>query len=133
MDGAKEILEYFKAKDFKIGLASSSLLKMIEALLKHFKIRNYFKAVHSGEQHPYGKPHPAVYLACAKELQTPPVDCLVFEDSINGMIAGKAAKMKVIVIPEPHNREDLRFSLADAKLDSLKEFDEAVWNRVWQK
>jgi len=70
-----------------------------------------------------GKPHPAVFLHCAASLGSTFNECLVLEDSVNGMIAGKAARMKVIVVPDELHFDDPRFSLADMKLRSLEDFD----------
>lgn len=123
-EGALEILEFFKLSNFKMGLASSSSMRMIKGALKKFKLQNFFETLHSSEDHLYGKPHPAIYLACAKELGTWPEDCLVFEDSINGMISAKAAKMKVVAVPEKQNFQDERYALADLKLASLLDFTE---------
>lgn len=124
MEGVDYILEFFKRKNFKIGLASSSPMRMIQKVLSHFKISSYFMACHSGQFQDYGKPHPSVYLSCAKELKTSPSECLVFEDSLNGLIAAKAARMTTVVIPELSDRADIRFSLGDLKLNSLLEFTE---------
>ncbi|MGH2644474.1 MAG: hexitol phosphatase HxpB [Chitinophagaceae bacterium] len=124
MDGLHYILEFFKNRQFKTGLASSSPMRVIQDVLKHLEIKEYFNAVYSAEHEPYGKPHPSVYLSCANELNSAPSDCIVFEDSVNGMIAGKAARMKVVAVPESHNRKDLRYSLADIQLRSLKDFTE---------
>lgn len=124
MEGVVEILQFFKQKNFKIGLASSSPMAMIQTALNHFKLLSYFDAVHSGEHQDFGKPHPSVYLSCAAELKTKPFNCLVFEDSITGLIAAKAAKMKVVTVPEKANLADPRYALADLKLTSLKEFTE---------
>lgn len=124
MDGLYYILDFFKARQFKTGLASSSPMRLILSVLNHLDILEYFKAVYSAEHELYGKPHPAVYLSCANELNSSPLECIVFEDSVNGMIAGKAARMKVAVVPEPHNRKDPRYSLADMQLNSLKDFTE---------
>ncbi len=122
MEGLHYILEYFHAKDMKVGLASSSPLNLIECVLNHLNISSYFQAVYSAEFEPYGKPHPAVYLTCAKELNVSPVHCLAFEDSVNGMVAAKAARMKVVAVPEPHNQKDKRYGLADLQLPSLLHF-----------
>lgn len=122
MDGLHYILDYFQAKDLKVGLASSSPKSLIECVVDHLNIRSYFQAVYSAELEPYGKPHPAVYLSCAKDLNTDPVRCLAFEDSVNGMIAAKAARMKVVAIPEKSQADDKRFGLADLKLSSLLHF-----------
>lgn len=124
MDGLAYILEFFKSRDFKIGLASSSPMALIISVLEHIQIRSYFQAVYSAEYEDYGKPHPAVYLACARELGSKSMDCIVFEDSVTGLIAAKAARMKTVAVPEPHRRGDPRYVLADMRLDSLKEFTE---------
>ncbi|MGN7820580.1 hexitol phosphatase HxpB [Chitinophaga varians] len=124
MEGLQYILDFFKAKDFKMGLASSSPLRLIEAVLAHLHIRDSFQAVYSAEFEDYGKPHPAVYLACAKALNSDPLDCIAFEDSVTGMTAAKAARMTTVVVPEPHNRHDPRYALANMQLDSLLDFND---------
>jgi sugar-phosphatase len=52
-----------------------------------------------------------------------PAHCVCFEDSINGMIAAKAAKMKCVVVPYPHQAKDTRWSLANLQLSSLLNFN----------
>lgn len=126
MDGLHYILEFFKSRQFKTGLASSSPMQLIQSVLNHLDIKEYFDAVYSAEHESYGKPHPAVYLSCANELNSPPFECIVFEDSVNGMIAGKAARMKVVTVPEAHNQKDPRYALADLQLKSLKDFTEEI-------
>ncbi|HEX2532335.1 MAG TPA: hexitol phosphatase HxpB [Chitinophagaceae bacterium] len=125
MEGAYGILDFFKGRGFRMGLASSSPMRLIESVLDFLNIRSYFEVLSSGEQEEYGKPHPAVYLSCAARLNSHPLQCLAFEDSINGMIAAKAARMKVVVVPEPHNHNDPRLILADLTLHSLAQFTEA--------
>lgn len=124
MEGLMYILQFFKEKGFKTGLASSSPLRLIEAVLAHLGIEDYFQAVYSAEFEDYGKPHPAVYLACAKALNSNPLDCIAFEDSVTGMTAAKAARMTTVVVPEPHNRHDPRYALANMQLDSLLQFND---------
>jgi sugar-phosphatase len=124
MDGLAYILDFFTARDFKIGLASSSPMALIMSVLDHLDIRPYFQAVYSAEYEDYGKPHPAVYLACARELGSKAMDCVVFEDSVTGLIAAKAARMKAVAVPEAHRRSDPRYVLADMQLASLREFSD---------
>lgn len=124
MEGLHYILDFFRSRNFNIGLASSSPMRLIQSVLNHLDIGSAFNAVVSAEYEPYGKPHPAVYLACAGELGADPLDCLAFEDSVTGMIAAKAARMKVVVVPEAHKRTEPKFVLADMKLDSLLQFGE---------
>jgi mannitol-1-/sugar-/sorbitol-6-/2-deoxyglucose-6-phosphatase len=130
MPGAHDILESFKSRGVKTGLASSSPSRLIGPALKHFGLEPYFGVVHSAEGEAYGKPHPAVYLSCALKLKSAPHGCLAFEDSVNGMIAAKAARMRVVVVPEPHHQANPRYVLADLQLPSLAHFTEAHWQQL---
>lgn len=122
MNGLHYILDFFKEKKLKIGLASSSPACFIGLVLDHFQIKSYFQVVASAEYEPFGKPHPAVYLSCVEGLKSSPLNCLAFEDSINGMVAAKAARMKVVAVPEVHNQQNPKYVLADLKLDKLTDF-----------
>ena len=123
LKGVKHSLGLLHAHGYKVGLASSSPERMIRALLEHFKLTPYFHCITSADEVELGKPHPAVFLKCAEHLKSHPMQCAVLEDSVNGMIAGKAARMKVIVVPDELHFDDPRFSLADAKLKSLEDFE----------
>ena len=123
LTGVEASLQMLRKNKYKIGLASSSPKHMIDALMEHFGLTHYFDVITSADAVELGKPHPAVFLHCAAELGVKPHDCLVLEDSVNGMIAGKAARMTVVVVPDPIHFDDPRFSLADAKLSSLEGFD----------
>ena len=123
MPGVEYIFSFFKEKKFKIGLASSSPVELIDLVIDKLNIRSYI-SVASAEHLPYGKPHPLVYLNCAETLKSDPSECICFEDSFNGMIAVKAAKMKCVIIPE-HKQYDLaKWGAADIKLFSLENFKE---------
>ena len=122
LKGVEDALKLLKKHHFKIGLASSSPKHMIDALTDHFGLTSYFDVITSADAVEMGKPHPAVFLHCAASLGTRPNECLVLEDSVNGMIAGKAARMKVIVVPDELHFDDPRFSLADGKLSSMEDF-----------
>jgi mannitol-1-/sugar-/sorbitol-6-/2-deoxyglucose-6-phosphatase len=126
MEGLEYILDYFEQKKFKMGLASSSPMRLIQAAVTHFGIKDRFRVISSAEFETHGKPHPAVYLTCAKELGSTPLECIAFEDSVTGMTAAKAARMKVVVVPEVHNRNNKRYALADVQLTSLKDFNDEI-------
>jgi len=130
MKGLDYILDFFEKRKFKMGLASSSPLRLIDAATTHFGIKDRFQAIASAEFESHGKPHPAVYLACAKALGSNALDCIAFEDSITGMTAAKAARMKVIAVPEPHNRHNKRYALADVQLNSLKDFNDDILGQL---
>jgi sugar-phosphatase len=119
--GVLEALDLIEARGLKVGLASASPLHMLEKTLTLFGLRDNFDALASAEKLPYSKPHPQVYLDCAAKLGLDPLNCVALEDSVNGMIASKAARMRSIVVPAEEGRHDPRFALADAKLISLAE------------
>lgn len=119
MPGVVDALEYFKAKNLPIALASSSPLRLINAIINHFAIRKYFTIVRSAENELKGKPDPAVFLSTAKELNVQPGDCLVFEDSYNGVLAAKAAGMTCVVVPAPEVHDHEKFGIADWKWKNL--------------
>ncbi len=129
MKGVLETIAFFQRRPLKLALASSSERRIIDAVLESLKLSDVFSVIHSAEHEEYGKPHPAVYLSTAKMLNVLPSHCLALEDSINGMIAAKSAKMKCLVVPEAGNT-DPRFALADKQLTSLSEFGENVWEAL---
>lgn len=62
---------------------------------------------------------PQVYLTVAKSLNVEPKKCLVIEDSLNGIIAGKAAKMKVVCIPEKTHHPEPKLIVADYLFEDM--------------
>lgn len=106
LPGVMETLQYLKESAASIALASSSYMVLIRAVLDSLGATEYFDCIHSAEFETFGKPHPAVYLSTAAMLKLPPKNCLVIEDSFNGIIAGKAAGMKVVCIPEKTHHHD---------------------------
>lgn len=124
LPGVKYIFDFFKKKDFKIGLATSSPLELIEVVIDICAIRNYLDVTSSAEFLDFGKPHPQVYLNCASELNVLPTECICFEDSFNGTIAAKAARMKCVVVPHYNELKYEKWGAADLKLSSLQNFSE---------
>ncbi|MEW9208080.1 hexitol phosphatase HxpB [Citrobacter werkmanii] len=121
LPGVREAVALCKSQGILVGLASASPLHMLEKVLTMFDLRDSFDALASAEKLPYSKPHPQVYLDCAAKLGIDPLSCVALEDSVNGMIASKAARMRSIVVPAHENQDDPRFVLADVKLSSLTE------------
>ncbi|RPH21480.1 hexitol phosphatase HxpB [Buttiauxella warmboldiae] len=121
LPGVREAVVLCKAQGLKVGLASASPLHMLERVLEMLSLRDQFDAIASAERLPYSKPHPQVYLDAAAKLGVDPLTCVTLEDSVNGMIATKAARMRSIVVPAAENRDDARWCLANVKLSSLVE------------
>lgn len=121
MSGLIESIQFFKQKGFKVALASSSSNALIDASLTKLGVKSEFEVINSAEHLTYGKPHPEVFIKTALQLEVNPIECLVIEDSFNGVLAGKAANMKVIAIPDDENKNDNRFVIADYNLNNLNE------------
>lgn len=122
MPGIRAILDDCRQRQIPCGLATSSARVLMDAVLDQLKLRPYFKAVVSAELLPFGKPHPQVFLDCAQAMNIAPQEALVIEDSVNGVVAAKAAQMQVIAVPDPDHTEQRQFALADFW---LKDFYEA--------
>lgn len=120
--GVCEALQACRQAGLPLGLASSSNYCLIEATLERLGLRDWFSVIHSAEEEHWGKPHPAVYLRAAEKLGVSPLRCLAVEDSLNGVISAKAARMQVVAVPSPEQSDDPRFCLADARLPTLLEF-----------
>ncbi|WP_159086027.1 hexitol phosphatase HxpB [Flavobacterium faecale] len=117
--GLYELLNFLVANKYTIALATSSSLRIIDAVFDKLQIASFFTHIGSADNEEFGKPHPAVYIKVYKKLGYTPQQCIILEDSVTGMIAGKAAAITTLVIPE--NPNDPRFSLADEKLNSMLE------------
>jgi HAD superfamily hydrolase (TIGR01509 family) len=130
MPGALMVLEWMAQEGIARGLATSSPVRMLSALLAHFGLNPYLQAAISADDAGLGKPHPQVFLQCAAALDQLPHHCIALEDSVNGMVAAKAARMKVVVVPEHARYDDQRFGLADLKLTTLEHLDKTTWDRL---
>lgn len=125
--GVAHALGFFRNRGLPLALASSSAYRVIRAVLERFQLAAEFACVYSAEEEPYGKPHPGVYLTTARRLGIYPTACLAIEDSLNGVLAAKAARMKCLAIPDAMTRHDARFVLADVRLGSLADINEELW------
>lgn len=121
-EGVNEAIAICESLNLPIAIASSSPNPLIQAVTEKLRIQDKIHAFYSAHDEEYGKPHPAVYIRTAKELGVHPEHCLAFEDSANGVLSAKSAKMKCITIPEENMREDKRFGIADIILPSLLDF-----------
>lgn len=130
LPGALDIFPFLKKRGYRIGLATSSPLALVRVVAEKLKINHYLEAIASAEMLNYGKPHPQVYLDCAEALGVSPLECVCFEDSFNGMIAVKAARMKCVVIPAKHQQHQTRWDAADLKLSSLLDVNDEILEKL---
>jgi sugar-phosphatase len=123
MNGVNHAIQLVQSLGFKIGLASSSPIRLIDTVVEKINLKNIFSIITSAEKLKYGKPHPAVFLECAEKLNSHPIECVCIEDSFNGMIAAKAGRMKCIIVPDHLQFEDSRWHAADLKLKELTQLN----------
>jgi HAD superfamily hydrolase (TIGR01509 family) len=118
MQGALVLLEKLLAKALPCAVVSSSSHRWVDGWLEQLGLAKYFQTVVCRGDAPRIKPAPDLFLAAAMQLGVPAADCLVIEDSLNGLVAAQAAGMRVWVVP---NRvtEGLDFSAAERVLPSL--------------
>ena len=121
MPGAEAALDACSRAGLRLALASGSTTPVIDAVLDRFALRQRFSAVLSAEDETFGKPHPSIFLRAATALEVEPAACVVIEDSLNGCIAAKAARMGVIAVPAAVDAADPRYAIADVRLGSLTE------------
>ncbi len=132
MPGLEHIFKFFIDRNFKIGLASSSPIELIDVVTGILGIQSHLHAITSASHLPFGKPHPEVYLNCAEQLNSLHQTCICFEDSFNGLIAVKAAKMKCVIVPGLQDNNNPRWGAADIKIATLNDFNELVLDRLQQ-
>jgi sugar-phosphatase len=121
LPGAVEIIAFLKEKDYPIALGTSSYKQIIRTVLEVLNLETAFDFVRSAEDEPYGKPHPGVYLTCADALGIDPLHCVVIEDSHNGLLSAKAARMKTVLVPEKIHTRHPYHVLGDVEFDNLLE------------
>jgi HAD superfamily hydrolase (TIGR01509 family) len=120
-DGATELLDSLRPK-LKIGLATMSNRPVINKLLRMKGLDGYFDFVLSADEVKHPKPDPEIFVNCAHKLDCKPERCVVFEDSVFGVIAAKSAKMKCVAIPSgAYTKAELIKEKPDLVVDSLKE------------
>lgn len=123
LPGATDAIRRVAAR-WPLGLASSSPPVLIDTVLEHVGLRDYFAAAMSTEQVPRGKPAPDIYLAVAGHLGQRPDRCAAVEDSANGLRSAAAAGLAVIAVPRPEYPVEVAvLNQARLVLTSLAELD----------
>ena len=96
MPGLADVLEKLTEKNIPMAVASSSFDEIIKIILERTGLHKYFRHMVSSQEAGKSKPEPDVFLLAAKRLGVQPSECLVVEDSFNGIKAAKAAGMRCI-------------------------------------
>lgn len=101
MPGLVNLLKELQVKNYPMAVASSSFPEIIDLILKKTDLLKYFQVVVSAQEAGKSKPEPDVFLLAACKLGFSPNQCLVIEDSPNGIKAAHSAGMKCIAYQSP--------------------------------
>lgn len=107
VDGLMEFMYELAQAGVPVALTTSAPPANVEFLMRHIPVKHYFKIILDERSVTNGKPHPEIYLKAAAALQLPNSRCIVIEDSLSGVQAGKAAGSKVIGITTTHTADEL--------------------------
>ena len=118
-EGAKSLLDDLKSGNFLLAVGSSAPRTNLDLVLERTGLQDYFDAYVSGEEVTNGKPAPDTFLKAAQKLTLGADQCVVVEDAVQGVEAGKAAGMPVVAVTTTRSRADLH--KADIIVDSLTE------------
>jgi HAD superfamily hydrolase (TIGR01509 family) len=128
LDGVVDLIEELYQNNMQLVLASSSAKVTIQRIFNRFDLHQYFRHIVSGEDFPKSKPHPAIFEQAAFLAQTPVENCIVIEDSTNGILAAKAAGIYCVGYDSVNSKlQD--YSLADVVINHFNELNfEAIRN-----
>jgi len=121
--GVLEFLQFLKKQGIRTGIATSNSKELLVAVLKSLGIAECFDEIHTSCEVERGKPAPDIYLLVAEKLGVEPKACLVFEDIMQGILAGKAAGMKVCAVKDDFSvkQEAEKRATADWFIDGFED------------
>ncbi len=124
--GLLELLEYAKNHGILCCVATSTSRERTEDLLQRAEVEHYFSAVICGEDVINGKPNPDIFLYAAERIGRKPEECVVIEDSRNGILAADRAEIFSILVPDLVPVDDEMRQAADLIFGSLLEVLEYI-------
>jgi HAD superfamily hydrolase (TIGR01509 family) len=126
LDGVEDLIKDLHQNGMQLVLASSSATVTINKIFNRFGLHQYFTHIVSGEDFPKSKPHPAIFQQAAFLAKTPVENCIVIEDSTNGILAAKSAGIYCIGYDSFHSKMQ-DYSMADRV---IRNFDELSFETI---
>jgi HAD superfamily hydrolase (TIGR01509 family) len=126
LDGVEDLIKDLHNNGIQLILASSSSKVTIERIFNRFSLHKYFSHIVSGEDFPKSKPHPAIFENAVFLSKTPKENCIVIEDSTNGIMAAKSAGIYCIGY-DSFNSKGQDYSKADKV---ISHFNELNYNKI---
>ena len=126
--GVMEFLEELKRRGIKMGIATSNSKELIAAVNEAYHFDRYISCVVTSCSVNRGKPAPDVYLEAARQLSVLPEECLVFEDIVKGIEAGKNAGMLVCAVEDSFSAEqrERKKAISDYYIESYDEIRQMI-------
>ncbi len=130
--GLYELLEYIRLNGLKCAVATSTYREGAYKTLSIIGAKEYLDGIVFGDEVENGKPAPDIFLKAASQLNLKPSECIVIEDSINGIKAGYNAKMRVVHVPDTIIIDDEIRALTSKVCEDLGQIPEVIeeWNRA---
>lgn len=129
---ARVVLQELRKMNLLLAVATSSVGTTARPFLDRHELTAFFEIIVTGDEVERGKPHPDIYMRASEKLAVAPEECLVIEDALSGVRAGKAANMRVAAIPDTRFVDRREYEhVADYLLSSLSEIPAIVSSR-WQ-
>ncbi|MBI3218810.1 MAG: HAD family phosphatase [Bacteroidetes bacterium] len=107
LDGLKDFLDQMNAQKIDRAIGTSAPRSNVDFVMAKTQLTSYFPTILDDSFVEHGKPNPEIYIKCAAALHYAPADCVVFEDSLSGVAAGKAAGCKVVGVATTHTHAEL--------------------------
>lgn len=122
-EGVAELLQHLKQEGIPAGIATSNSRELVELIVRKHGIEDFFGSIRTSCEVAKGKPSPDIYLLVAADLKVVPEHCLVFEDVLQGVMAGKNANMKVCAVYDEYSVKDQeeKIKLSDYYVHSMSE------------
>ena len=129
LDGVEDLIKDLHKNGMQMVLASSSANVTIERIFNRFNLHQYFTYKVSGEDFPKSKPHPAIFLKAAELSKTNVENCVVIEDSTNGIKAANSAKIFCIGYKSLHSKMQ-DYSTADMIISHFNELNYDILSTI---
>ncbi|SFN11270.1 haloacid dehalogenase superfamily, subfamily IA, variant 3 with third motif having DD or ED [Chryseobacterium oleae] len=120
--GVKELIKHYHENGIKLILASSATMVTINMVFEKFGLEQYFSGKISGAALKESKPHPEVFLLAAEMAEEPVGNCMVIEDSTNGILAANRAEIFCAAYRSPHSKNQ-DYTLADIVVSDYEELE----------
>ncbi|SHE76478.1 HAD family hydrolase [Chryseobacterium sp. OV279] len=120
--GVKELIKHYHENGIKLILASSATMVTINMVFEKFGLEQYFSGKISGADLKESKPHPEVFLLAAEMAEEPVANCMVIEDSTNGILAANRAEIFCAAYRSPHSKNQ-DYTLADIVVSDYEELE----------